>query len=60
MEPNFLDLEEILELHQFQISRYGGSAEVRDLGLLLSAIAMPKATFYGEFLHEDIYAMAAA
>lgn len=33
---------------------------IRDLGLLLSAIEMPKATFGGQFLHEDIFAMSAA
>ena len=33
---------------------------VRDLGLLESALAMPQAQFGGEFLHEDIYMMAAA
>jgi death on curing protein len=56
----FLTLEDVLALHEDQINRYGGSAGVRDMGLLLSAIEMPKATFAGEFLHEGMYAMASA
>ncbi len=60
MKPIFLSLDDVRELHEDQINLYGGSAGVRDLGLLLSAIEMPKATFAGEFLHEDLYAMAAA
>ena len=60
MNPVFLSLEDVLELHQDQINRYGGSHGIRDMGLLLSAVEMPKATFAGEFLHEDLYAMAGA
>jgi len=33
---------------------------VRDVGLLQSAIAMPQASFGGEFLHKDLFEMAAA
>ena len=60
MTPTFLNLEEILELHEDQVVRYGGSTGVRDMNLLLSASEMPKASFGGEFLHEDVNAMAAA
>lgn len=60
MDPIFLSLEDVLELHEDQINRYGGSLGIRDLGLLLSAIEMPKVTFAGQFLHEDVYAMSAA
>jgi death-on-curing protein len=60
MEPTFLTLQEVLDLQTHQIARYGGSMGVRDLGLLESALAMPQAQFGGEFLHEDIYMMAAA
>lgn len=41
MEHRFLDLAEVLEIHVDQIERYGGSVGVRDLPLLLSALAMP-------------------
>ncbi|MEM1203767.1 MAG: type II toxin-antitoxin system death-on-curing family toxin, partial [Acidobacteriota bacterium] len=58
--PSFLDLDEVLALHEDQIRRYGGMPGLRDLGLLSSAVAMPAATFEGEHLHEDLFAMAAA
>ena len=60
MEPIFLSLDEILEIHEEQIERYGGSAGLRDLAGLESAVAIPQATFGGEFLHASIPAMAAA
>lgn len=60
MEPEFLTLSEIVAIHQDQITRYGGSAGVRDFSLLQSAIAMPAATFGGQFLHTDLHEMAAA
>jgi hypothetical protein len=31
MEPLFLSLDEILEMHQQQIDRYGGSHGIRDV-----------------------------
>jgi len=58
--PDFLTLPDILVLHENQISLYGGEHGVRDQGLLESALAQPQAAFGGQFLHEDIYAMAAA
>jgi hypothetical protein len=35
MTPRFLDLVEVLEIHQTRIDLYGGKSGVRDLGLLL-------------------------
>ena len=55
----FLNLGEVLEIHRDQIARYGGLPGLRDLDLLKSAVAMPQATFDGEFLHTDIFEMAA-
>ena len=60
MPPKFLSLAEMLEIHQDQISRYGGASGIRDIALLKSALGMPSVTFGGEFLHTDIYEMAAA
>lgn len=60
MEPVFLSLDEILEIHEQQIERYGGSGGLRDPAGLESAVATPQATFGGEFLHTSIPAMAAA
>ena len=42
--PEFLDLEDVLELHALQLARYGGADGVRDSGLLESALAQPQAT----------------
>ena len=60
MDPLFLSLDEVLEIHQQQIERYGGSSGIRDPAGLESAIATPQATFGGEFLHRTIPAMAAS
>src|SRR6266436_2077892 len=60
MAPIFLAFDEVLIIHTDQIARYGGTPGVRDLGLLQSALAQPQATFGGQFLHADIYEMAAA
>ncbi len=60
MEPTFLTLDEIVAVHQDQITRYGGCEGVRDWGLLQSATAMPAATFRGQWLHGDLREMAAA
>ena len=56
----FLTLAEVIEIHADQIRRYGGRAGLRDLALLESALAQPEASFAGEWLHGDLYAMAAA
>ena len=60
MSPDFLTLEEVLEIHDDQINRYGGASGIRDLGLLESALAQPQTIFGGVFLHSDLFEMAAA
>jgi death-on-curing protein len=60
MDPLFLSLDEVLEIHDQQIERYGGSEGLRDAAGLESAVATPQATFDGVFLHPSIPAMAAA
>ena len=60
MSPEFLTIEDVLEIHALQIARYGGADGVRDQDLLESAIAQPQATFGGEFVHDGLFAMAAA
>lgn len=59
MIPKFLSLSEVLSIHKDQITRYGGAPGIRDMDLLKSAIGMPPATYGGEFLHTDIFEMAA-
>ena len=58
--PDFLSVDEVLYLHEVQLSRYGGGSGLRDLGALESAVAMPRASFDGDLLHSDLFAMAAA
>jgi len=60
MNPIFISLPEIIEIHQDQIVRYGGDPGIRDIELLKSALGMPAATYSGEFLHTDLYEIAAA
>ena len=60
MPPLFLDLDHVLRTHRSVIAEYGGAEGVRDAGLLHSAVAMPQASFGGEYLHKDLFEMAAA
>jgi death-on-curing protein len=59
-DPEFLDLEDVLLIHEGQLAKYGGATGIRDQGLLESALAQPRATFGGEFVHADLVAMAGA
>src|SRR5438128_11544386 len=60
MTPTFLTLDEVLAIHRDQIARYGGAPGIHDPGLLQSALAQPQAGFGGQFLHTDLFEMAAA
>jgi death-on-curing protein len=59
-QPVFLTLEEVLAIHREEVQRFGGALDVRDRGLLQSAIAMPAMAFGGGPLHADLHEMAAA
>lgn len=56
----FLSVEEVVEIHEDLVSEYGGLHGIRDMGLLISAIEMPKATMFGSYLHESVFDMASA
>lgn len=60
MDPLFLTLDEVMEIHADQIRRHGGSDGIRDLSLLESALATPRAGFGDQYLHKDLFEMAAA
>jgi death-on-curing protein len=60
LNPTFLSLAEVLEIHQDQLKRYGGASRIRDIELLKSALGMPPATYAGQFLHTHTHEMAAA
>lgn len=57
-EPNWLEMEMILDIHAEQIARFGGPDGVRNSGLLESALNRPVNQWaYG---HRDLGALAAA
>jgi death-on-curing protein len=60
VEPEFLHIQDVLVIHADQIERYGGSDLVRDHGLLASAVETARATFAGQYLHRDLFEIAAA
>jgi len=59
-DPDFLTVDDVLDLHRDQIERYGGDLVIRDRGLIEAAVAMPRQSFGGQFLHADLFEMAAA
>jgi death-on-curing protein len=58
--PRFLSVEDVLRLHAIAIEDQGGDPTLRDRELLESAVATPAQQFGGQFLHDDVPAMAAA
>ena len=50
----YLSLGEVVRLHQMLIESSGGASGLRDLGLLDSALAQPRATFHGRDLHPTV------
>jgi death-on-curing protein len=59
--PAFLTLDEVLALHADQVARYGGAAGVRELALLQSALASPRArSLDAKLLHATVPEQAAA
>ncbi len=56
----FLTIAEVVEIHKDQIERYGGHAEIREYDLLCSSVSAPKASWAGQYLHDDLFDMAAA
>ncbi len=55
----FLTIQEILAIHDDQISRFGGLNGIGSKELLESALAEPQASFDKVYLHKDLYEMAA-
>lgn len=55
----YLTFGEVVTLHRRVLAQSGGASGVRDLGLLESALAQPKATFAGTDLHPTVIDKAA-
>jgi death on curing protein len=56
----YLSPEQVLFLHSRMISVTGGAHGVRDLGMLLSALGRPQATFEDRELYPDLFTKTAA
>lgn len=56
----YLTAEQVLFIHARLIAETGGVHGVLELGLLLSAVARPQATFDGQDLYPDLFSKAAA
>jgi death-on-curing protein len=55
-----LTVANVLEVHAEAISQFGGSAGIREMALLESAVAAPQASFGGKSVYTDIIEVAAA
>lgn len=57
---SFLEVYEVLLIHEDQINLYGGDLGIRSVELLESAVNMPSASFEGNYLHKTIFDKASA
>lgn len=58
--PRFLSVEDVVRIHGNTIEHEGGPGGIRYYPLLESAVMMPQQQFGGQYLHQNIPAMAAA
>jgi len=56
----YLSIEQVIELHDEMLKRYGGLPGIRDKNLLWSAIDAPKAAMFGQEMYPSVYEKAAA
>ncbi len=56
----FFTIEQVIEIHDAFLEDHGGLPGIRNKGLLISAVEMPRASMFGEYLHKTIYDKAAA
>ena len=56
----YLSAADVLLIHRDSIEHEGGISGVRDMGLLESAVAVPRQRLFGVELHPDLAAKAAA
>lgn len=48
----YLDIEDVLRLHERQLELFGGAAGVRDAGLIEAALARPQSGYYQDRIEE--------
>jgi death-on-curing protein len=56
----YLTVEQVLFIHSRIVAETGGSNSVRDLGMLESAVARPRAAFEGKEMYAGVFNKAAA
>jgi death-on-curing protein len=56
----YLNVKRVLRIHSRSIEQFGGDPALRDLGMLESAVAQPRAGFGGEALYPSLAEKAAA
>lgn len=49
---HYLTLQEVLDIHDTQLARFGGAAGVRDPGQLESALFRPQTGYYADLIAE--------
>lgn len=59
MTMNYLTLDEILDLHTYAITRFGGRLGIRSQDRLQSALTAPRQEMFGEQLYPDVASKAA-
>ncbi len=52
MGAYYLDLEDVLSLHQRQLERFGGAPGIRDAGLIEAALGRPQSGYYRDRIEE--------
>ncbi len=60
MPVHFISSDLTVSIHADLLQRYGGKPGVRDHNLLESALAQPKMTIGGRFVHKTLFEKAAA
>ena len=58
-EPLWLELNNVLDIHEGQLARFGGASGIRDQALIESALARPLNMFHYENV-EDLLALSQA
>lgn len=56
----YLEIDDILAIHEQMVVLFGGREEIHDFTLLHSAVSRPRATFGQEDLYPNIFQKAAA
>ncbi len=51
-ETYYLDIEDVLEIHERQIATFGGYPCVRDAGLIEAALQRPQGGYYRDIIEE--------